>query len=168
MPGKESVKSAANFTRRGFLARGAAALAAAALRPTTLFAAAPPTEFKPMTRDVKPVSRDEYLLRIDKARRLMARHGIGALLIEPGASMVYFTGVHWWRSERLTAVVLPRDGDLAIVTPHFEAPSVSESLEVPTMSVPRGPFSPAGTHRWNRSAEHSAHVRHAGTMQKPT
>ena len=23
------------------------------------------------------------------------------LLIEPGASMVYFTGVQWWRSERL-------------------------------------------------------------------
>ena len=50
----------------------------------------------------------------------MAKHGIGALLIEPGASLVYFTGVHWWRSERLTAAVLPRDGEIAIVTPHFE------------------------------------------------
>ena len=57
--------------------------------------------------------------------------GIGALLIEPGASMVYFTGVQWWRSERLTAAVLPRDGDIAIVTPHFEEPSVRESLKVP-------------------------------------
>lgn len=123
------MKSAGYFSRRGVLA-GGAALAATALRPSTLLAAAP-AEFKSMTRDVKPVSRDEYLLRSDKARRLMARHGIGAMLIEPGASMVYFTGVHWWRSERLTAIVLPRDGDIAIVTPHFEAPSVSESLEVP-------------------------------------
>ena len=80
-----------------------------------------------MTGDVKPVSRDEYLLRIEKARKLMAKHGIGALLIEPGASMVYFTGVHWWRSERLTAIVLPRDGDIAIVTPHFESPSVARA-----------------------------------------
>ena len=36
------------------------------------------------------------------------------------------------------------------------------------MSVPRGPFSPAGTHRWKRPAAHSSHVRQAGTMQKPT
>ena len=27
--------------------------------------------------------------------------------------------------------MLPRDGEIAIVTPHFEAPSVRESLEVP-------------------------------------
>jgi len=44
---------------------------------------------------------------------------------------VYFTGVQWWRSERLTAAVLPREGDIAIVTPHFEEPSVRESLRVP-------------------------------------
>jgi Xaa-Pro dipeptidase len=52
-------------------------------------------------------------------------------LIEPGASMTYFTGVQWWRSERLTAAILPRDGEPAIVTPHFEEPSVRESLKVP-------------------------------------
>jgi Xaa-Pro dipeptidase len=45
---------------------------------------------------------------------------------------VYFTGVQWWRSERLTAAVIPRDGDVAIVTPHFEEPSVRESLMVPS------------------------------------
>ena len=84
-----------------------------------------------MTDGVKPIGRDEYLLRIEKARRLMARQGIGALFIEPGAAMTYFTGVRWWRSERLTAIVLPRDGDIAIVTPQFEAPSVGETLEVP-------------------------------------
>ena len=85
-----------------------------------------------MTGDVKPIGHDEYLVRIDKARKVMGQHGIGALLIEPGASMVYFTGVQWWRSERLTAAVLPRDGDIAIVTPHFEEPSVRESLMVPS------------------------------------
>jgi len=86
---------------------------------------------KPMTGDLKPIERAEYLARIDRARALMGKHGVGALLIEPGASLVYFTGVQWWRSERLTAAVLPRDGDIAIVTPHFEEPSVRESLMVP-------------------------------------
>ncbi len=85
-----------------------------------------------MTGDVKPIAPAEYRARIDKARKLMALHGIGALLIEPGASLVYFTGVRWWRSERLTVAILPRDGDMAIVTPHFEEASVAESLEVPS------------------------------------
>jgi Xaa-Pro dipeptidase len=108
---------------------GAAALAAFA--PSRLFAADAASGLTSMTGDVKPIARAEYLARIDKARALMGKHGIGALLIEPGASLVYFTGVQWWRSERLTAAVLPRDGEIAIVTPHFEEPSVRESLEVP-------------------------------------
>ena len=61
----------------------------------------------------------------------MQRQGIGAILIEPGASLDYFTGVQWWRSERLTAVVIPAEGKPIIVTPFFEKPSVEESLGVP-------------------------------------
>jgi len=118
------------MNRRHALTLGAAAAAAAALDTRTAMAATA-AGLEPMTGDVKPISRDEYLLRIERARKLMGQHGIGALLIEPGAAMIYFTGVHWWRSERLTAVVIPREGEIAIVTPHFEAPSVSETLEVP-------------------------------------
>lgn len=119
------------ISRRHALALGAAAAAGAALEPRRALSADAAAALKPMTGDVKPISRDEYLLRIEKARKLMGQHGIGALLIEPGASMVYFTGVQWHRSERLTAVIIPREGDIAIVTPFFEAPRVSESLEVP-------------------------------------
>jgi len=60
----------------------------------------------------------------------MQENDIGALLIEPGSSLVYFTGVEWWRSERLTAAVLTREGEVAIVTPFFEEPSVRESLGI--------------------------------------
>jgi Xaa-Pro dipeptidase len=45
--------------------------------------------------------------------------------------MIYFTGVQWHLSERLTAAIIPRTGDPCIVTPHFEEPSVRESLKVP-------------------------------------
>jgi Xaa-Pro dipeptidase len=116
--------------RRDVLTMGAAA-GIAALTPARLFAQDAAKNLKSMTGDVKPIGRAEYLARIDKARALMAKHDIGALLIEPGASLIYFTGVHWRRSERLTLAVLPREGDVAIVTPHFEEPSVRESLEVP-------------------------------------
>ena len=54
-----------------------------------------------------PIGRPERLARLAKARALMQQHGIGAILIEPGASLDYFTGVQWWRSERLTAARHP-------------------------------------------------------------
>jgi len=114
--------------RRTFLAAGTAA---AALGPLKLFAQEAAQTLRPMTGDVVPIAREEYQARIDKARRLMAAHNLGAVLIEPGASLTYFTGVRWWRSERLTAVVIPRDGEAVIVTPHFEEPSVRESLKIP-------------------------------------
>lgn len=118
-------------SRRGLLKLGAAAATAAALRPVQLFAAEAAGSLEPMTGGVVPIAREEYLARIAKAQRLMTQQGIGALLIEPGASLVYFTGVNWWRSERLTAAVLPREGEPALVTPHFEEPSVRESLKIP-------------------------------------
>lgn len=42
--------------------------------------------------------------------------------------MLYFSGIRWWRSERLTALVIPREGEIAVVTPYFEEPSVRESM----------------------------------------
>src|SRR5215470_16694491 len=97
-----SGKLAMKLSRRQVLALGVGAAACTAL-PLGALAAKPAGTLKSMTGDVKPIGHDEYLARIEKARRLMGRHGIGALLVEPGASMVYFTGVHWRRRERLTA-----------------------------------------------------------------
>jgi Xaa-Pro dipeptidase len=77
-----------------------------------------------------PIGKAERLARIAKAKQLMAANDIGALLIEPGSSLIYFTGVQWWRSERLTAAILTREGEVAIVTPFFEEPSVRESLGI--------------------------------------
>jgi Xaa-Pro dipeptidase len=109
----------------GALAAGAALAAA----PTRLLAAADPP-LRPMTGDVAPIGRDERLRRLDKARRLMRLNGLGSILIEPGASLDYFTGVQWWRSERLTAALIPADGEPIVFTPFFEEPSVRESLGI--------------------------------------
>jgi len=78
--------------------------------------------------DVSPIGVDERLTRIENAQRLMATHNIDAILVEPGSAMLYFSGIRWWRSERLTAVVIPREGDIGVVTPFFEEPSVRESM----------------------------------------
>jgi Xaa-Pro dipeptidase len=89
------------------------------------------TEELPAVPIPPAITTAERLQRIAKARALMARHGIDAIIVEPGASLDYFTGVQWWRSERLTAAVIPAHGDPIIVTPFFEKPSVAESLSIP-------------------------------------
>ncbi len=117
--------------RRVLLGIGVSAAGLAALGPFAAFAQDTAAGLRPMTSDVVPIGRAEYLARIARARELMARHNLSALLIEPGSSMTYFCGVQWWRSERLTALVIPRDGEACVVTPHFEEPSVRESLRIP-------------------------------------
>ncbi|HEV2043871.1 MAG TPA: Xaa-Pro peptidase family protein, partial [Sphingomicrobium sp.] len=73
----------------------------------------------------------ERILRIARAQRLMKANSIGAVLVESGPSLDYFTGIQWWRSERLTGVVIPATGDPIIVTPFFERPSIAEQLGIP-------------------------------------
>lgn len=115
--------------RRDFL--GAAALGGlAAALPLRAWAAEEAAGLPNLAAGAVPIGADERKARIAKAAALMRVHDIGALLIEPGASLIYFTGVRWGRSERLTAAVLTREGELAIVTPFFEEPSVRESLGV--------------------------------------
>jgi Xaa-Pro dipeptidase len=102
--------------------------------PLTGIARAAVQELKVATPSIPippPIGRAERLQRLAKARALMQRHGIGAVLIESGASLDYFTGVQWGRSERLTGVVIPATGDPIIITPHFEKPSIEEMLGVP-------------------------------------
>lgn len=78
-----------------------------------------------------PISTEERVRRLARARELMQAAGIGAVLVESGPSLDYYTGIQWWRSERLTAAVIPASGDPIIVTPFFERPSIAEMLKVP-------------------------------------
>ncbi len=115
-------------SRRTLLAAAGAGLA---LGPLPIARAAAQTGLRPITGDVQPIGRAERLARIAKAQRLMRAAGLSALLIEPGASLVYFTGLRWGRSERLTAAIIPAEGEIGVVTPFFEEPSVRETLGVP-------------------------------------
>jgi Xaa-Pro dipeptidase len=117
-----------DLTRRGF-GFGALAAGVALAAPRAVAAAEP--ELKSMLDGVQPIGTAERLQRLAKAQGLMRRFGLGAILVEPGASLDYFTGVQWWRSERLTAAIIPAEGEPVIVTPFFEEPSVRQSLSIP-------------------------------------
>ena len=115
--------------RRRFL-QGAGALAAAMTVPLGRTIAAAAEALKPVPLP-PAISHPERLQRLAKAKALMAQSGIGAVIVESGSSLDYLTGVQWHRSERLTAAVIPAQGDPIIVTPFFESPSVKETLAVP-------------------------------------
>ena len=115
--------------RRQFL--GAAAIGGiAASLPAAAWEGADFAGLPNLAKDAQPIGAAEHKARLAKATQLLRANDMDALLIEPGASLIYFTGVHWWRSERLTAAVLTREGEVAIVTPFFEEPSVRETLGI--------------------------------------
>jgi Xaa-Pro dipeptidase len=123
---------AGRVNRRRLLG-GSAALAAAALvgRGSPTWAAVQAAnDLKPISLP-PPITAAERVTRLTNARALMQRQGIGAVLVESGPSLDYYTGIQWWRSERLTGVVIPAEGDPIIVTPFFERPSIQEMLAVP-------------------------------------
>ena len=115
--------------RRAFLTTAAAVGAFAALGAPRQSPAAP-AGLTSMTSGARPITVEERRARIAKLQRLMAERGIGALIMESGSSLDYFTGVQWHRSERTTAAVIPVRGGTVIVTPAFEEPSVRETLAV--------------------------------------
>jgi len=115
--------------RRSFLT-GSAVFTAALGMPLNASMAAVVEGLKPVPLP-PPISQAERLQRIAKARQLMQQNGIGSIVVESGSSLDYLTGVQWHRSERLTAAVIPVQGDPIIVTPFFESPSVKETLAIP-------------------------------------
>lgn len=90
----------------------------------------PINELKPMTGDVHPISAEERLLRVEKARRLMHKNDISALYIEAGTGLQYFFGIEWWRSERMLAAILPANGDVAYICPAFEEARLREQIVI--------------------------------------
>jgi Xaa-Pro dipeptidase len=75
---------------------------------------------RPLPGTAAPITDQERLARIEKARKLMVENGIGAVVLETGTSMTYFANVRWGLSERPFLLVIPQKGELAYVCPGFE------------------------------------------------
>lgn len=82
----------------------------------------------------KPITADERRARIEKARRLMAANTIDAIILTGGTSLNYFTGIRWGTSERLFAVLIPKEGSPYVVCPAFEEDRAREQLALGPMA----------------------------------
>jgi Xaa-Pro dipeptidase len=125
-----------DITRREFAAALTGVAGAATLRRGDL--RSPPTDpchlpapiqaLTPKTDGIAPITDEERRARIAKAQKLMAAQGIGAIVIEPGTTMHYYSAVDWHPSERTFAMVIPATGAPAWVCPAFEEARARELI----------------------------------------
>jgi Xaa-Pro dipeptidase len=124
------------FSRRDFLQTAAVATVGLA-KPGMAFAAQAEgkasqpeaiARLKPRKAEAKPITTAEREQRIEKARQLMAANKVDAIMITGGTSLVYFTNIHWWMSERLFAIILPLKGNPFYVCPAFEEDRAREQI----------------------------------------
>ncbi|MDP5213894.1 Xaa-Pro peptidase family protein [Pseudoalteromonas tunicata] len=81
-----------------------------------------------MTKDIVPISELEYQTRIHKAQRLMKEQNIAAIYLDAGTNLYYFTGLKWYKSERMVGAILPVTGDLIFISPQFEEGSLRDHM----------------------------------------
>ena len=67
-----------------------------------------------------------FAARVERARTAMTAAGVDALVLSVGSDLPWLTGYHAMPLERLTLLVLPRDGQATLVIPRLEAPRVTE------------------------------------------
>jgi Xaa-Pro dipeptidase len=124
------------FSRRDFLQTAAVATIGLA-KPEMAFAAQGEDKtkqpeaiarLKSRKAQAQPITTAEQEQRIEKARQLMAQNKIDAIMITGGTSLVYFTNIHWWMSERLFAIILPVKGNPFYVCPAFEEDRAREQI----------------------------------------
>ncbi len=129
------------FSRREFTGALAGVAGAVALAPGTALSAGEPSpcdlpapirRLSRMTDGVAPIGDVERRARIDQVQRLMMTQGIGAIVLEPGSSMTYYTGVGWSLSERTFAAVIPARGEPVWVCPAFEEARARELIRFGT------------------------------------
>jgi Xaa-Pro dipeptidase len=85
-----------------------------------------------LAKQAKPITREEYVERQERARRYMHDAGISAIMLIGGTSLNYFTGTQWGTSERLFAAIIPAKGEMAFVTPAFEKDRALEQIKFST------------------------------------
>jgi Xaa-Pro dipeptidase len=94
------------------------------------------------------IPKPTLLQRIERAQKLMAENNFNLLIATPGTTFTYFVGYNPGRSERLIALLIPREGKPAIVSPSFERERIvrrSVISEIATWEEHENPYKLCGT-----------------------
>lgn len=124
-----------SIDRRKFLNNSVAAVSGIAVLGSTHACGSPNTQekvssIKPMTDGIVYIGSEERDNRLEQARKLMRENGYEAIFLESGTSLMYFTGIKWGQSERMTGVVIPAKGNLHYICPAFEEERLRELVTI--------------------------------------
>jgi Xaa-Pro dipeptidase len=124
-----------NLKRKDFIKFGALALTASALPTLSSYSASIKTKagestLSSLSIDAKPISVAERELRIAKAQKLLVKNNMGALILDSGTSLEYFTGITWWPSERTMVAIIPAKGGVKYICPAFEEDRFREQVTI--------------------------------------
>jgi Xaa-Pro dipeptidase len=87
-------------------------------------------KLKSRRAEAQPITAAERRQRLDRARQLMAANKLDAILLMGGTSLVYFTGIRWFMSERTFAMIVPAKGNPFYVCPAFEEDRAREQISI--------------------------------------
>ncbi|MCI0519671.1 MAG: Xaa-Pro peptidase family protein [Chloroflexi bacterium] len=101
-----------------------------------------------------PIAADSpYTLRQQRLQAALAQADLGAVLLNPGPTLVYFTGLHFHLSERPVLFILPQHGDPCLALPELETQKVA-SLPYALNAYPYG----EDPSHWNAAFQAAFHA----------
>src|SRR5260370_33061059 len=124
-------------SRRSFIETAGIAAVVALVQPGVAFAEQvetspklrePIEKLKSRKAEARPITVDERRERLERARHLMAENKLDAIMVMGGTSLVYFTRIRWFMSERTFAMILPAKGEAFYVCPAFEEDRAREQI----------------------------------------
>jgi Xaa-Pro dipeptidase len=118
------------FLKTGSLAAGVSLALPTLAQPAESDRPLPPViaGLQTLRGEATPITVEERAERQERARQLMRENNLSAILLAPGTSLNYFTGIRWEGGERLFAMVLPARGDAFYVAPAFEEGRAREQI----------------------------------------
>ena len=83
---------------------------------------------RPKSHYVKPIQKQEFQERINKACVLMKKSNLQAMYLHAGTNLYYFTGMLWKSSERMVGALLLQNGTLKYIAPEFEKGTILDFM----------------------------------------
>lgn len=84
-----------------------------------------------MTAGAAPIAKEEFQERVEKLQSLLKENGADAVYLHAGTNLYYFTGLKWNPSERMVAAVIPAEGEIQYIAPHFEQDTLRDYWLLP-------------------------------------
>lgn len=78
----------------------------------------------------KPIKKEEFQSRIDKACKMMQAKKVEVMYLHAGTNLYYFTGTRWNSSERMVGAILYSSGTLEYIAPEFEIGTILDFMVI--------------------------------------